>query len=57
MNIQELLEFVKTHNIPLDTELGFITDEGLLGTGFKFTIVENSLTNKKTICLDEANEW
>ena len=57
MNIQELLEFVKTQNIPLDTELGFITDEGLLGTGFRFTIIENSLTNKKTICLDEANEW
>lgn len=57
MNIQELLEFVKTHNIPLNTELGFITDEGLLGTGFRFTIIENNLTNKKTICLDEANEW
>ena len=57
MNIQELLEFVKAHNIPLDTELGFITDEGLLGRGFKFTIVENKLTNTKTICLDEEDIW
>ena len=57
MNIKDLLDFVKSHNLSLDTELGFITDEGLLGSGFKFTILENSLTDKKTICLDEEDRW
>ena len=57
MNIKDLLEFVKTHNLPLDTELGFITDERLLGSGFQFTILVNQLTGKKTVCLDEDYDF
>lgn len=54
MNVKDLLDFVKSHNLPLDTEIGFIC-ENQFGTGFKFTILTNNLTGDKTICLDE--EW
>ena len=52
MNLFDLLEFVKTHNLPLDVELGFIC-ENQWGTGSQFTILEDYQGNK-TVCLDEV---
>ena len=51
MNLFDLLDFVKSHNLPLDVELGFIC-ENQYGTGSEFTILEDSQGNK-IVCLDE----